>query len=57
MRRHRFRSLLALTTLSALVLAVVPAPSYAADPEPGTRVPLRGSRVLSNGDVARVGGC
>ena len=36
MRRHRFRSLLALTTLSAVVLAVVPSSSYAADPEPGT---------------------
>ena len=36
MRRHRFRSLLALTTLSAVALSVVPASSYAADPEPGT---------------------
>jgi dienelactone hydrolase len=36
MRRHSFRSLLALTTLSAVVLAILPASSYAADPEPGT---------------------
>ena len=36
MRRHRFRSLLALTTLSAVALSIVPALSYAADPEPGT---------------------
>ena len=36
MRRHRFRSLLALTTISAVALSSATAASYAADPEPGT---------------------
>src|SRR5688572_13713155 len=36
MRRHSFRSLLAPTTVLAAALSVVPALSYAADPEPGT---------------------
>ena len=36
MRRRPFRSLLALSTLSAMALAIVPASSYAADPEPGS---------------------
>ena len=36
MRRRPLRSLLALTTLSAVALATVPATSYAADPEPGS---------------------
>ena len=36
MRRHPLRSILALTTLSAVAPALLPASSYAADPEPGT---------------------